>query len=247
MRRALEGAGIVVTRPGGVHDKLATLLAADGARVLPFPALRITPIEAVAPTGPFDAVLFTSPAAVCHGAARFDAALPSLRLAPGQGTREALANVGIENVFAPRQGAGLATLLAELPGTKLADKRLLVVCGEPVNRASIAALREHGAKPVVLAVYRREPVREVQPLDKWLASDAVDVIMASSTAVVKAMGTLANIDLRERSWIASSARVAGAIRANGGRIAAMAASAEAHNMRAAARAWWRQQKTGDSP
>jgi uroporphyrinogen-III synthase len=247
MRGALEGAGIVVTRPAGAHDKLARLLAADGARVLPFPALRITPLDEPVPAGPFDAVLFTSPTAVHHAPSRLEAKLPPLRLAPGEGTRKALASASIEAVLAPQQGAGLAALLAELPPTKLVRKRLLVVCGKPVNQASIEALRERGAEPVVLPTYRRESMREAHPLDEWLASDAVDVIMASSTAAVDAMNTLANIDLRERLWIASSARVAEAIHSGGGRVAALATSAEAHAMQAAVRGWWRQQKSGDRP
>ena len=246
MRPALEGAGIVVTRPGGARDRLATLLEADGARVLPFPALLITRRDEPAPAEPFDAVLFTSPAAVHHGAPRLGA-LPPMRLAPGQSTREALTGAGIGGVFAPQQGAGLAALLAELTATRLAGKRLLVVCGEPVNQANIAALRERDAEPVVFVAYRRVPVREAQPLDEWLASGAVDVIMASSTAAVRAMSTLANIDLRDRSWIASSERVAEAIRSGGGRIATTAASAEALDMRAAARDWWRQQESGGRP
>lgn len=247
MRRRLEGAGIVVTRPGGTRDRLAVLLAAEGARVLPFPALRLVPQDKPAPAEPMDAILFTSPAAVEFGLPRLKTPLPALRLAPGQGTRAALVEGGMDFVFAPSGGAGLAALLTELPACELAGKSLLVVCGSPVNEANLEVLEEHGARPLVFSAYRRDAVREPRPLKDWLESGAVDVIMASSTAAVKAMTGLADINLQRRDWIASSTRVAETIRAAGGRIATTAASAEADDMAAAAREWWHnKQHSGDT-
>ncbi|MDN5864511.1 MAG: uroporphyrinogen-III synthase [Gammaproteobacteria bacterium] len=234
----LEGAGIVVTRPDGLRDELARRLAAEGARVFPFRAFHIEPLDAAPPAGPFDAVLFTSPTTVRRGLPRLAKPLPELRLAPGRGTRAALIESGIGQVFAPRGGAGLAPLLDELPSNRLAGLRLLVVCGRPLNEANLATLTEHGARVTAFPVYERKPVEQADALAEWLQAGAVNVIMASSVAVVKAMSRLPGIDVRSVDWIVSSARTAEAVHSMGGRVAVQSQSAEAEAMTAAACRWW---------
>lgn len=235
----LEGARIVVTRPGARRDELARRLGEEGARVLPFPALHIQPLADTPPTGPFQGILFTSPTAVRCGLPGLPKPLPKLCLAPGQGTRSALAEGGIKAAFAPRGGAGLTPLLAELPGDRLAGLSLMVVTGRPVNEAGLRRLAEHGAKVKVFAAYARQPARTAGPLARWLESGSVDVIMASSTAAVRTMHRLPGIDLRQSAWLVSSERVANAVRNAGSRVVARAASAEAAAMTTAACRWWR--------
>jgi uroporphyrinogen-III synthase len=242
MNRKLEGARIVVTRPEDGQERLARLLAAEGARVLAFPALEIVPLAAAGPAGVFDAALFTSPAAARLGTPKLGT-LPSEVLAPGQGTQTALAEAGVKGVLAPQAGAGIAALLAGLSAKRLAGKRLLYVCGEPANRTSLLALEAAGAKITLFAVYARRAAGKPEPLAGWIRHGEADVIMASSVAAVEALLALPKTGVDRIGWIASSARVAGAIAQAGAKTAATGASAEAEDMLSAAIQWWQSRDT----
>ncbi|MGH8271192.1 MAG: uroporphyrinogen-III synthase, partial [Gammaproteobacteria bacterium] len=100
--KRLEGARIVVTLPAGMQDRLALRLAAEGARVLSFPALDLVSVEsAEPPAGEFDCAFFVSPAAVRYGLPYLSKRLPLCLLAPGEGTRAALIAAGAGDALAP--------------------------------------------------------------------------------------------------------------------------------------------------
>ncbi|MGH7056458.1 MAG: uroporphyrinogen-III synthase [Gammaproteobacteria bacterium] len=245
MTRRLDGAGIVVTRPTGAADRLAQLLAAAGARLLAFPAFRLVPIETSVPAGDFDAALFTSPAAVRFGWAHLAGARPKTLLAPGSGTRASLVAAGATEVQIPARGAGLAALLDSLSADWLTGKRLLVVCGEPPNRANLRELEALSAAVTPFPVYARRAAQDARPLSAWIRAGEVDAIMASSVAAVAVLDTLLGENSRKLDWIVSSERVAGEAERRGVKPFAVAASAEAGDMAAAAVHWWQSKDAHD--
>lgn len=240
----LAGARLVLTRPREWADALARSLRAAGAETLGFPALAVEPTTTPAPTGPFDLAIFVSPAAVRHGLPRTGRVLPARVSAPGPGTARRLATAGVSGVVAPARGAGLAALLAEPGLGPLRGRRVLLVCGRPLNRRSVAQLRARGAEVAVFSAYSREPATAPEPLAGWLRRGEADAIMASSAAAVAALGALPGIDWLGTDWIVSSRRVASAVEAVHGRVAATAAGADAAAMTAAAASWWRSATTG---
>jgi uroporphyrinogen-III synthase len=149
---------------------------------------------------------------------------------------------GVDRVITPRSGAGLAALLEE-PAlrTALAGARVLLVCGRPLNRGSLARLAALGARPEAFCAYERRGASEAAPLEEWIRQGAADAIMVSSIAAVDALAALARrarLDWRGLDWIASSPRVAAAVRAREGRLGAVAESANARALVAAANEWW---------
>lgn len=238
MTQRLEDARIVVTRAVGVQDRLAQQLAAEGAQVLSFPALEIVPLDASPPAGEFDCALFASPMAVRYGLPRIAGRLPETLFAPGEGTRTALAEAGAGDAIVPATGAGLEALLATLAPETLAGRRVLFVCGRPLNRRSRHALAARGAEVTPFAVYVRRAVTDPGPLADWIRVGGADVIMASSAAAVAAVAGLPGTGATGLDWIVSSGRVARAVERAGARTAAVAASAGAADMTAAAIRWW---------
>src|SRR5262245_53028416 len=89
--KPLQGRGIVVTRPAGQAERLASLVAAAGGRPILFPAIEIErlPEEPLPQLEEFDLAVFVSPTAV-------DCAFERIRhadiplAAVGSGTRRAL-------------------------------------------------------------------------------------------------------------------------------------------------------------
>lgn len=234
----------MLTRPAAPDDALAERLLEEGARVLSFPAQRIEPLAGAPPAGDFDIAIFTSPASVRHGLARLAASLPPLLAATGEGTARRLAAAGVRRVRVPESGAGLAALLAGGGAAQFAGRRVLLVCGRPVNRRSLGLLASHVAEAAAFPVYRRLPNREPEPLAGWLRSGGADAIMASSAAAVGALTNLPGIAWHEVSWIVSSGRVARAVERTGSRVVAVAASADDDDLVTAAIRWWESARQG---
>lgn len=239
MSLPLAGARLVMTRPATERSALSEALHAAGAETLEFPAMALCPSSQVCPAGAFDLVVFTSPAAVDFGLKRLNGRLPERVAAPGTGTASQLRDAGVEAVIIPPEGAGVAALLEapELSG-RLSGWRVLVVAGSPLNRHGLDLLREVGACPEVFCAYERKVARDPQPLASWLAQNGADAIMVSSVTAVKALTALPGLEWSRVDWIVSSPRVGTAVAAAGGRLGAVAASAETRDMVCAAIDWW---------
>ena len=242
MTPALRGARIILTRPERDSATLARALNQAGAQTLFFPALTLQRNDEAPPRGPFDAAIFSSPAAVRFGWDRVHGLLPGRVAAPGQGTADRLRAAGIEKVITPRCGAGLDALLEE-PALRVAleGARVLFVCGRPLNRGSLARLAALDARAEAFCAYERRGAGDAAPLAQWLHQGAADAIMVSSVAAVDALAALARrarLDWRGIDWIASSPRVAAAVKAREGRLGAVAESANARALVAAANEWW---------
>jgi len=238
MPLALARSCFVVTRPTVERGDLAESLQDQGAKVLEFPALELTATAEAPPVGPFDLAIFTSPAAVAFGRGRLEGKLPARIAAPGQGTARRVREAGLGSALAPRAGAGLAALLDEpelrrrLPGL-----RVLVVGGRPLKRHSLEQLAARGAHAEWFCAYERRPASTPEPLAGWLANRVADAIMVSSVSAVEALTALHGIAWGDTVWIVSSPRVGRAVETRGGRVGAMAASAETADMVRAAIDW----------
>ena len=159
----LEGIGVIVTRPLRAAAAFAPKIAALGGRPLLWPAIVILPpddgaelarVHAALDT--YDIAIFVSPNAVEFGA-RLDRPWPAhvRAFAPGAGTAEALAAVGVDGVRMPETTWDSEGLL-ELPD--LADvrgKRVVIFRGEGGREFLGNALRARGAVVDHVPCYRR--------------------------------------------------------------------------------------------
>jgi uroporphyrinogen-III synthase len=157
------GIGVLVTRPARQAGAFAQKLAALGATPIVFPAIVILPPVdrasldlAHTRLASYDLAFFVSANAVEYGTpdvARWPARL--VAFAPGPGTAEALAAVGVRDVRIPATTFDSEGLLA-LP--ELADvrgKRVVIFHGEGGRETLAAALAARGAHVDHAVCYRR--------------------------------------------------------------------------------------------
>jgi uncharacterized protein HemX/uroporphyrinogen-III synthase len=168
--RALNGKGVLITRPASQAMRLASLVEAAGGRPLLFPTIEIAPLtEAVAPAlADFDLAVFQSPSAVGCALARWDRLPPQLQVAAvGAGTKRELERCGVHEVLAPEGGADSEALLAMPQLQALEGRRILLVHGEGGRALLADTLAARGAQVSHFECYRR-----VKPQSEpaWLLS-----------------------------------------------------------------------------
>ena len=166
--RALDGVGVVITRPREAAEALAAALAARGARPFIFPALSIEPVPASAaldaalerlPSCPL--AIFVSANAVEHGlaAARARGAWPESAAvaAIGEATARALRNSGFSHVISPAQRHDTEALAAlpELQEARVRGENVLVFRGEGGRERLKQILEARGATVTDAECYRR--------------------------------------------------------------------------------------------
>lgn len=162
-RGPLAGIGVIVTRPARQAAAFAQKLAALGATPIAWPAIVILPPDDPAPLARAHASLASCDLAffVSANAAEFGA--PAVgswparvqAFAPGPGTAEALAGVGVPGVRIPEHRYDSEGLLA-LP--ELADvrgKRVVVFRGNGGRELLVDTLARRGATVESVACYRR--------------------------------------------------------------------------------------------
>jgi uroporphyrinogen-III synthase len=182
--------GVVVTRPARQAAAFAQKLAALGADAIVFPTIVILPpedtvaLESVhARLHEYDFAVFVSANAVEYGAppaARWPSSL--VALAPGPGTVEALASVGITNARMPETTFDSEGLLA-LP--ELRDprgRRVIVFRGERGRELLADTLRARGAQVDTVACYRRAaPASGAEGLVEALRERRANVLTLTSS------------------------------------------------------------------
>jgi uroporphyrinogen-III synthase len=257
---ALQGLGVLVTRPEQQAMPLCRLLEAQGASTLRLPALEIKAAgdrpETLATLGDvrrFDAIIFTSANAVRFGVALLDQRRDLTLVAMGPATARALDQAGYRTAGQdfppssdPRSGFDSESLLLHPTLEHPAGRRILIVTGCNGRAFLQQELTRRGAEVRVAEVYRRLPVI---PGDTVLASllerfreRAVQVITATSLEIAGSLLRLATSELRvefERvHWLVPGERVAGGVRELG--LAApllSAASAEDQDLVSALVRW----------
>ena len=162
-RGPLAGAGIIVTRPPRQAARFAERLAALGARPIVWPAIVILPPDDPAALArvharlrEFDLAVFVSANAVEYGAPDPSRWPDTLAIyAPGVGTAEAIAAVGLPAARIPATTFDSEGLLALPALNDVAGKRVVVFRGEDGRAALGDALRARGAQVEYVACYRR--------------------------------------------------------------------------------------------
>jgi uroporphyrinogen-III synthase len=188
--RPLGGAGILITRPARQAAGLARRIDALGGRPIVFPAIVILPPEdphalarAHAALPGYDFAVFVSANAVEYGAPdprRWPAGL--VALAPGSGTAEALADVGIENVRVPATTFDSDGLLALPELAHAAGRRVLIFRGDGGREQLGDALRARGAQVDYVACYRRaKPQSGAAGLAEAFAGRRIDAVTVTSS------------------------------------------------------------------
>jgi len=230
MSGCLGGLSVVVTRPVGQAESLCRLLAAAGARAVPFPTLAIVQARdrlradaVLARIDRFDVAIFVSVNAVEHGLARLgrDQPLPvGLRLAAvGAATARALADRGHPVSLQPRVGFDSESLLAlgALRAPSVAGRRIVIFRGEGGRELLAETLRERGASVEYAEVYRRvraDPdLRTLRRLDDPAAAVAFVVTSMSGLENLFAIAGDRYRRLLTRSrFVVLSQRLAGRLR-----------------------------------
>src|SRR5574340_33585 len=162
-RGPLTGVGVIVTRPQRQAAAFALRVAALGAAPLIWPAIVIVPPLDTAPLerahaalASYDIAVFVSANAVEYGAppAR-DWPAHVIPFAPGPGTAEALAGVGIPAARVPTTTHDSEGLLQLPELARLEAKRVIVFRGEGGREFLGNALRARGAEVDHVTCYRR--------------------------------------------------------------------------------------------
>ncbi len=180
MTSALAGRAVLVTRPEGLAERLASLLRAEGGEAVLFPAIEILPpeqparlAEVVGRLQAFDIAIFISPTAVAQADAAVRASrawpLPLRCAAVGGGTAQALRAAGFTDIIAP-QGRGDSEALAALPElAQVRGKRIVIFRGQGGRETLREILEARGAEVAYAECYRRAvPRAEVAPLiERW--------------------------------------------------------------------------------
>jgi uroporphyrinogen III methyltransferase / synthase len=182
--KALQGRGIVVTRPAGQAGPLARRIEAAGARPLLFPAMEIEPLRErpLPPLEGFDLAIFVSPTAVRCVLEQGAQWPPELRVAGvGKGTRRELEARGVRGVLAPDNGADSEALLALPALQEVGGKRILIVRGEGGREFLAETLVARGALVEHFECYRRLPPRtDPAPLAQAWDHGEVDALAVTS-------------------------------------------------------------------
>ena len=161
----LGGIGVIVTRPQRQAAGLAQRLAEVGATPLIWPAIVILPPSdptslerAHANLDSYDIAVFVSANAVEYGVPEPSRWPRSLRIfAPGPGTAEALAAVGLRGVRIPVTTFDSEGLLALPELQQLDGARVLIFRGQGGRELLGSTLGQRGARVAYVSCYRRAP------------------------------------------------------------------------------------------
>lgn len=175
---------------------MARAVRAAGGRPVLLPAIQIEPIDAAAPRGPADWVIFISPNAVEYGLARVRGLLDAgaQAAAVGPTTARALTAAGLSQPLRAREGFDSESLLALPVFRNAGGSRIVIVRGVGGRPLLIDTLRERGATVTVLEVYRRDRptlrIEQVQYVESQWAAGGVAVTTCLSVATLDNLMTL---------------------------------------------------------
>ena len=185
----LAGQGVLVTRPARQAGPFAQKLAALGATPVIFPAIAILPpadpaalARAHAALERYDFAVFVSANAAEFGAPPAGSWPAHLvALAPGPGTAEALAALGIADTRVPAttfdsEGLLALPLLADLRG-----KRIVIFRGDGGREHLADTLRVRGGEVDHVACYRRAPPADVAGLDAAFEEGRITAVTVTAS------------------------------------------------------------------
>jgi uroporphyrinogen-III synthase len=203
----LDGVGVLVTRPARQAGAFAEKLAVLGAKPVIFPAIAILPPVDPAPLARVHATLdhyhfavFVSASAVEFGAPdsrRWPSSL--VALAPGPGTAEALAAVGIAGARIPETTFDSEGLLALPELAEPQGKRFVIFRGDGGREELADTLRARGAIVDYVACYRRAvPASGSAGLAEAFRNGRIDAVTITSSEGLDNLWALCDEWTRER-------------------------------------------------
>jgi len=250
-RRPLAGRRILVTRPAGQSDELATRFEEFGADVLSHPVIEVAPLEdwsevdeAIEHLSNFQTLVFCSRNGVRFFLQRLIdrgrdvRALAGVQLAVvGSATAAELAkwhlkadvippsfdaDVLVEELVGRWQSLTQRPAIADTPSASVAPAVLIVRASR--GRDSLATpLRDTGLRVHELVAYEHRDVQEADALCvRRLADQGVDWVTVTSTATAHQLTRLLGDHLRDARFAAISPRTADALRQLGWRVDAVA-------------------------
>ncbi len=252
---ALQGIGVLVTRPEQQAMPLCRLLEMQGASTWRLPAIDIRAFGNRRATAArlgalehFDVIVFTSANAVRFGAPLLDQKRGLTLAALGPATARALNQAGYRVAVQPAVGGTYDSegLLRHPRLEHLAGRRTLIIKGSGGRPFLEEELARRGAEVVTAEVYERVPAAPgdavLDALLERFTAGLLQVITATSLEIAAHLLQLAAPRLRgefERAhWLVPGERIAAALRAGG--LAApllQADSAEDHDLVAALVRW----------
>lgn len=211
MSGALNGAGVVITRPARQAAGLAREIAALGGRPLVFPAIVIMPPADDAPLrevqrdlAQYDIAIFVSANAVEY-AVGDPAAWPAklLPFAPGPGTAAALAAVGITNARMPATTMDSEGLLALPELSDVAGTRIVIFRGSGGRELLHAVLEARGARVEQIECYRRaRPASGAAGLIEAWRDQRIDAVTLTSSEGLDNLWAI--FDAEARSYLVAT-------------------------------------------
>jgi uroporphyrinogen-III synthase len=185
----LAGLKIAVTRPRDQAVQLAQRIEQAGGVPVLFPLLDIAEVkdkqvlhEQISRLAQFDLAIFISPNAVQYGIAAIRAAgdcPPAMKVATvGQGSAQALRDLGFANVIAPTERFDSEGLLALPELQNIAGWRVMIFRGDGGRELLGDTLKARGATVEYAACYRRS--KPQQGAEAFLDA-APDAITATSS------------------------------------------------------------------
>jgi uroporphyrinogen-III synthase len=227
---ALQGVGVLVTRPEQQAMPLCRLLELQGASTVRLPAIDIRAIgnrrDTAARLGDlsdFDVIIFTSSNAVRFGASLLDQRRDLTLAAIGPATARALNQAGYRVSIQPSESFDSEGLLLHPRLEHLADRRVLIVRGSNPRPFLELELAQRGARVASAEVYERVPATQSEAtlaalLDRFVAGE-VQVIIATSLEIASRLLDLATPALREEferaHWLLPGERIAAGLRERG--------------------------------
>ncbi len=222
MTDALQGLGIVVTRPAHQAESLCEMIRAEGGRPIVYPTLEIVAreldqaaSEALSDLAACRAIVFVSANAVEFGLPLLDLSiLQGLEIiAVGEKTAQRLTDAGLQQVIYPTEGSGSEALL-ELPNLSeenIRGQRILIIRGNGGRELIADALRLRGARIEYIEVYQRICPPPLSNLaDEWNRQALHSIICTSVEGVQNLqsmVGEASQSSLQATPLIVPSARV----------------------------------------
>ena len=225
--RALEGLGVLVTRPEPQAGALARRLAEHGARVYRLPAIALiargelaAQRAAVGPIDRFEWVVFVSSNAVRFGVALLEGRQDLRIAAVGPATAAALNHAGFRVSLVPAGGYDSEQLIAAPEFAHVQGQRILIVRGAAGRELLAQTLVARGAEVVYAEVYAR---RCAQPIPGAVAAveaewshGAIAVVTATSVELLRCLYEILTPPgralLARATLVAGGARIAAAAR-----------------------------------
>ena len=228
---ALQGVGVLVTRPEQQAMPLCRLLENQGATTLRLPAIEIKASSAIgqgrrgtaARLGAledFDVIIFTSANAVRFGAVLLDQKRDLTLAAIGPATARALNQAGYRVSVQAPLAFDSESLLLHPRLERPAGRSVLIIKGADGRAFLEQELTQRGARVMTADVYRRVPAAPSEAvlaalLDRF-TEGAVQVVTSTSVDIARSLLGMAGPALRgefERvHWLVPGARIAAGVR-----------------------------------